>query len=311
MTRKVTDYKDSEVRKTFIGGSDAAAVLGLSRYKTPLQVWAEKTGQIQPDDISEKINVKAGIYLEEFIAQLFTEKSGMKVRRANETFFHDEHAFLAVNLDRRIVGTDFFLECKSTEVYNAKQWDGEEIPQEHIIQCLHGLAVTGMKKCYIAVLIGKNDFKWKEIQRDEKTIAAIIQQEVKFWNEFIIPVVMPTRMTANDADTLYALFPNAKPETIIPLNDDILKIIESRNAMIQDLKSLESQIDQQENTIKAFLGENEGAESSMFKVSWKNQLTKRIDSKLLKESQPLLYEKYSKESNTRVLRIKSKSEGKG
>jgi putative phage-type endonuclease len=311
MTRKTIDYKDSEVRKSFIGGSDAAAVLGLSRYKTPLQVWAEKTGQIQPDDISDITHVKAGIYLEEFIAQLFTEKTGMKVRRANETFFHDDHDFLAVNLDRRIVGTDFFLECKSTEVWNAKQWEGEDIPQEYIIQCLHGLAVTGMEKCYIAVLIGKGDFRWKEIQRDEKTISAIIDQEVKFWNDFVVPAVMPTRITSNDADTLLALFPNAQPESVINLNDDILKVIESRNAMIQDLKSLESQIDQQENTIKAFLGENEKAESTMFSVTWKNQTTKRLDTKLLKESEPKLYEKYAKDSITRVLRIKSKTEGNG
>lgn len=207
MTKRKIDYLDPETRRSFIGGSDAAAILGLSRWRTPLQVWAEKTGQIQPEDISEKLNVKLGVRLEDTVAELFCEATGFKVRRVNETMFHEKYDFLAANIDRRVVGDDSILECKTTSAWNAKQWEGEEIPQEYIIQVLHYLAVTGYSKAYISVLIGNQDFKWKEIRRDEKTINAIVEQEVKFWNEFIVPVVMPTRIMANDSETLFNLFP--------------------------------------------------------------------------------------------------------
>lgn len=309
MVRKLVDYTDPEIRRSFLGGSDAAGVLGLSRWKSPLQVWAEKTGQVVPDDISGKLNVKLGNRLEEAVAELFCEATGFKVRRVNETLFHDKHEFLAANIDRRVVGDDSILECKTTSAWNAKQWEGEEIPQEYIIQCLHYLAVTGMRRAYIAVLIGNQDFKWKEIDRDEKTISAIVEQEVKFWNDFVIPKVMPTRIMAQDSDTLYSLFPNAKPETILPLTDEIHKVIESRNAMIADSKSLESQIEQSDNQIKAFLGDNEAAESPTFIVTWKNQSQMRVDSKLLKEKFPDVAAKVAKETKFRKLSIRTKKEG--
>jgi len=308
MVKRLVDYTDPETRRSFLGGSDAAGVLGLSRWTTPLQVWAEKTGQVEREDISGKLNVKLGTRLEEAVAELFCEATGFKVRRVNETIFHEEHEFLAANIDRRVVGDDSILECKTTSAWNAKAWEGEEIPQEYIIQCLHYLAVTGMRKAYIAVLIGNQDFKWKEIDRDEKTIASIVEQEVKFWNEFVIPKVMPTRIMASDSETLLSLFPEAQPQTVLPLTDDILKVIENRNSMIADSKSLEAHIDQAENEIKAFLGENEAAESQTFFVSWKNQSQQRVDSKLLKEKFPEIAAKVSKETKFRKLSVKTKKE---
>lgn len=313
MTRKTIDYKDSEIRKTFIGGSDAAAILGLSRWKTPLQVWAEKTGQITPEDISGKLNVKLGIRLEDAVADLFCEATGFKVRRVNETLFSDEHEFLAANIDRRVVGDDSILECKTTSAFNAKAWEGEEIPQEYIIQCLHYLAVTGMSKAYIAVLIGNQDFKWKIIERDEKTISAIIDQEVKFWNEFIVPVVMPTRIMAADSWILNSLFPEQQPNTTIPLTDEILKKVELRTSIIADMDNLEKQKNQIENEIRAFLGDNEGGEASVAgritKATWKAQrVAPFIDNEKLKFDG--IYQKYELMNFKRVLRITTK-EGKG
>ena len=310
MTKRKIDYLDPETRRSFIGGSDAAAILGLSRWRTPLQVWAEKTGQIQPEDISEKLNVKLGVRLEDTVAELFCEATGFKVRRVNETMFHEKYDFLAANIDRRVVGDDSILECKTTSAWNAKQWEGEEIPQEYIIQVLHYLAVTGYSKAYISVLIGNQDFKWKEIRRDEKTINAIVEQEVKFWNEFIVPVVMPTRIMANDSETLFNLFPVEEPNKIISLTDDIQKVVENRAALLQDMSSIETQLDTASNIIKAFLGENEGADSALWKITWKNQNTTRVDLKALKEKHPDIFTECSKVSASRVLRIKARSEGK-
>ena len=292
-------------RTKWIGGSDAAAVLGLSRWSSPLKVWAEKTGQVIPEPIDNEA-VNLGRELEDYVAKRFMKLTGKKLRRVNQNLIHPEYPFLTGHIDRRVVGEEAILECKTASVWKAKEWEGEDIPQEYIIQVMHYLAVTGAKYAYIAVLIGNQDYKWKVIERDENAIREMVTQEVAFWNDFILTGQMPVNIQAQDSETLLNLFPLAMPESVIELGDEVDTLIEMRNAMIQDVKSLENQIEQQNNMIKAKLGVHEYAESDAFKISWKNQTQKRIDSKRLKESEPELFEKYSKESSFRVLRITNK-----
>lgn len=307
MTLSYAETKtDPDVRRGYLGGSDAAGVLGLSRWTTPLQVWAIKSGQILPKDIGGQVNVKLGNKLESTVAEFFTEETGKKVRRVNETLFHPDHPFLGANIDRRVVGEEAILECKTTSAWKAKEWSGEDIPQEYIVQVMHYLAVTGAKVGYIAVLIGNQDFKWKVVERDENVIRQMIEKEVHFWNTFIVPKVMPMQMTANDSDVLYQLFPQAIPESVILLDDEANKLIESRNALYQDKIALEKAIDEQENNIKALLGENEAGESGLYKVVWKNQSQQRVDSKKLQSDFPKVYQECVKPIAFRKLTIKAK-----
>ena len=132
---------DIEKRKEYIGGSDCAGVLGLSRWTTPLKIWAVKTGQIVPEDISQKIAVKLGNKLEQTVCELFTEQTGLKVRRVNETLFHKDYNFIGANIDRKIEGQDVILEAKTCSAFKAKEWGEDEIPAEYLLQCYHYLAV--------------------------------------------------------------------------------------------------------------------------------------------------------------------------
>jgi len=169
-------------RQNYIGASDAAGVLGLSRWRTPIEVWAEKTGQVPQEDKSGILAIEVGVELEDLVAKLFTKRTGLKVRRANETRFHKTHPFLACNLDRLIEGTDEILECKTASGWKAKEWEGEEIPQEYVIQVLFQLAVTGKKRGHIACLIGGNaDFRYKVVERDEVAIKQIVEKCAAFW----------------------------------------------------------------------------------------------------------------------------------
>lgn len=296
-------------RKVSIGSSDAAAVLGLSRWSTPLHVWAEKTGQIVPDDISDRVSVKLGNKLEQTVAELFMEETGKVVNRVNEPQVHAKYPFLTCQIDRRVVGEDALLECKTASAWKAKEWAGEEIPQEYIIQVYHQLAVTGKKHAYIAVLIGNQDFIWKEIKRDEKIINEIVAKEVHFWNTFVMPKVMPGQITANDSETLFNLFPNAKPVTV-ELTDETTKLIEQRNAMIQDVEALEKQIDQAENEIKAQMKDAESATAGKWDIKWATQTSIRLDTERIKTEAPELYSKFGKESKCRKLTIREATNGK-
>ncbi len=291
-------------RLDYIGSSDAPAVLGISRWKTPLQVWAEKSRNVEPEDISDRLPVKLGNRLEQVVAELFTEKTGMKVRRVNETIYHPTYRFLAANLDRRIVGSNAILEAKTCSPWKAKEWAGEEIPQEYVCQVMHALGVTGMKVGYLAVLIGNQDFIVKTIERDEQVIAEMVKKEVHFWRTYVEPRVMPMIITTDDADTLYTLFPMGdSPE--ITLGDEVDLLIENRSAMIADLKGLESQLERTDNEIKAMLKDASVAKTQKNIISWKRQTSKRVDTKLLEAEMPDIHAKFIKESASRVLRIRA------
>lgn len=296
---------DLEQRKKYLGGTDAAAVLAMSRWRTPLQVWAEKTGQVESPDISGKLPVKLGNKLEQTVAELFTEETGKKVRRVNDTIFHPEHAFLGANIDRRIVGEDAFLECKTASPWKYREWEDDEIPQEYILQCYHYLAVTGMKKCYIAVLIGNQAFKWKEILYDKDIINDVVTKEVAFWNLFVETKSMPMSLSAQDGDILFELFPDAVDE-VIDLDDRAERLVEDLEALKADEQSLKGTIERKKNFLKAMLGDSACGETANFKITWKNQSSTRLNSKSLKEADPDLYAKFAETSQFRVLRYSVK-----
>lgn len=297
-----------EDRRKFIGGSDAPAILGLSRWKTQLRIWAEKTGQVEEEDISERINVKLGKKMEQTVAEFFMEETGKKVQRVNETLIHPKYPFLGANIDRRVIGEKTGLECKTATIWKYKEWEGEDIPTEYIVQCMHYLAVTGLDKWYIACLIGNSKFVWKEIKRDEKVLSDIIDKEVKFWNKFIIPKVMPAQISAMDNDILYQLYSPAQEGSEIELDDEAEKVIENIDSLEVDQKSLKGQIEQQKNVLKSLLKENETGLTNNHKVSWKNQSNKRLNTTLLKEENPAMYEQYSKVTESRVLRISDRKD---
>jgi len=291
---------DLTQRYKYLGGTDCAAVLGLSRWRTPLQVWAEKTEQIIPKELDSEA-AELGKELEDYVARRFCKKTGKEVRRINETLFHKKYNFLGANIDRRIVGENTILECKTCSAWKSKEWEGEEIPAEYIMQCYHYIMVTGVEKCYIAVLIGNQDFKWKEIKRDEKIISEILKKEVAFWNNFIKTKEMPMIITKNDDDVLYQLFPNAETEKVIELPDDADKIVDSVKLLTADKINLEGLIEQQKNELKAMLKEAEIGLTKKYKIKWSNIISNRLETKKFKAEQLEMYNKYVKETPSRKL----------
>lgn len=285
-------------RSKFLGGSDAAGVLGLSRWDTPLSIWAEKTGQfIRPEVESEAAEL--GKELEDYVAKRFERKTGLKAVRSSATVFHEKYGYLGANVDRLIEGEDAGLECKTASAWKSKEWEGEEIPQEYLIQCHHYMMVTGKARWHIAVLIGNQDFKWKLIERDEKMIAEMLRREVDFWENYVAPVVMPLQITKYDEPILSGLFPVANEGKSIALPDEVNIIIENLTAYKQDAKNIDGLIEQAENELKAHLAEAESGATSLYKVSWKNMVTRRFDQKAFDMAYPELSKQFKPAKTTR------------
>lgn len=167
------------LRSRYIGGSDAAAVVGMNAYVSPYSLWAEKTGSLP--GFSGNLATEVGAYLEEFVARKFSEITGKKVRRANQSFLNSDYPWAIANIDREIIGEDAGLEIKTTDTMNLKKFRGGEYPANYYVQSVHYLAVTGRQRWYLAVLIGNREFRWFTIERDEAEIAALMTAEADFW----------------------------------------------------------------------------------------------------------------------------------
>lgn len=171
-------------RLTGIGGSDAATVCGLNPWKSAYELWQEKTGQITPDDISDREHIIWGNKLEPVIAERYEEVTGRIVRVNENTLRHPDYDFMIAHLDRETDDPDRILECKTTNAYGASNWGPsgtDNVPEHYLLQCQHYMAVTSKEFCDLAVLIGGSDFRIYELRRDDELIDLLISKETEFW----------------------------------------------------------------------------------------------------------------------------------
>lgn len=198
MILKLTDHAQwIKARRRGIGGSDAGAVIGLNKYKSNVQLWEEKTGLTEPEDISDKPAVIFGKTAEAPLRELFKLDFPEYTVDYHEyyMYFSFDHPFIFATLDGEIADKDYrrgILEIKTTTIQNKNQWDEWEgcVPQSYYIQLLHQLAATGwdfaILKAYIRyykdgelkVSIRHYRIERSEVQQD---IDYLIEKEVAFW----------------------------------------------------------------------------------------------------------------------------------
>lgn len=295
-----------KIRSQGIGGSDVGTILGFNPFKTAYQLWLEKTGQLEAPDISGKVAIQIGHELEDLVARLFTQETGLKVQKDNKTYFHSKYSFLLGNIDRKIIGQKAFLECKTTSTFNAKEWQDDEVPASYLLQVQHYLNVLDYDTAYIAVIIGNNQFIWKEIKRDNDLIEQMTDRLVTFWRENVLKGIPPEIDGSNETkEALQVLYPTEIEETA-PLDTKHIELLDKWSgikAQAQELEELKKEI---ENKIRVYIG-NEGVNqvySDRFNASWKTQQRNSVDSKKLKEQYPDVYKEVLKSTTYKKLTIK-------
>lgn len=273
--RKIFDAKGKtreewlEVRRIGLGGSDMAAVLGYSKWRSPLDVWLDKTGRTEPET-EENDFIHFGNVLEPIVAQEFAERSGKKVRNNNYTLQSEEHPFLLANIDREITGEDAGLECKTASAFKAKEWEGDAVPDDYYIQCQHYMAVTGKSSWWIACLCGGNQFFYKEIPRNEDIIQTIIEQGRIFWQ-----MVQDDTMPAVDGSTacseaLKQMHPQGDG-SIVELEDTAKIYIEQFKQAKADEAEAKARKTEAQNALCDMLKKAEKGNCGEYTVSWSNK----------------------------------------
>ena len=242
------------LRKSGIGGSDAGAICGLNPYSSPMKVYQDKISK----DIADLDNesMRQGRDLEDYVAQRFMEATGLKVRRSNMMYRSDIHPFMIADVDRLVVGEDAGLECKTASAYNADKWKDGQVPMHYLIQCAHYMAVTGRCAWYIAVVILGQEFKFAKITRDDTMIANLIAIEEAFWNNHIIPRIMPPPDGSKTCDeVLEQYFHRARKDSSIPLVGFDEKL-NRRMELLGQIAILEQEQRQIEQEVKLFMQDN-------------------------------------------------------
>lgn len=289
------------LRRNYIGGSDAGAVVGLNPYKSAYTLWAEKTGKIP--EFEGNLTTEVGTYLEDFVAQLFERETGKKVRRKNRMLVNDEYPWACADIDRAVVGENAIVEIKTTNSLPAmKKFKNGEYPESWYCQMTHYLAVGGYEKAYLAVLIGCRDFKIFELSRDDGEIDALMTAEKIFWQyveENTPPAVDGTESTTGTITTLY-------PES----SEDSVSLMAYQNeleqymALTAQIKDLEKLRDEMANKVKVFMGESGKGESDKYKVSWASAERKSFDSrKFASDHKEMDLSGYYKTSNYRTFKV--------
>jgi putative phage-type endonuclease len=200
------------VRKNGIGSSDAAAAVGLSPYKSQLELWLEKTGRdaelpkIDPEDDSGP--TYWGTLLEPIVAAQYTRRTGNRVRRVNAVLAHPDCPWMLANLDREVIGAPDVqvLECKTAGLNGARLWKAG-VPEYVQLQVMHQLAVTGKQAADVAVLVCGQELQVHRIERDQRLIAQLMDLEQRFWR-YVETDTAPPADGSDSADVaLRALYP--------------------------------------------------------------------------------------------------------
>jgi putative phage-type endonuclease len=303
-TKDMTEIEWLKSRQQGIGGSDAGAILGINNYKSPLDVYIDKTQEIVKNDEQSEA-AYWGTILEPNVARRFSEKTGKKVRRRNAILQSVEHPFMTANLDREIVGEKALLECKTANIFLSSSWESEEIPASYLAQVMHYLAVTGDEKAYIAVLIGGQKFVYKEVARDDELINLIVTKEKDFWENNILKRV-PPKLDGSDAAERYLKerFKESSPGTVVNLKSEYKGKIKDYIEIKNTIKSLELQAKEIENNIKLEMGEAEIGYAPDYEINWKSITSNRFDSKRFKAEYPELFKQYLNTSSYRKFNIK-------
>ncbi|GAA3078160.1 YqaJ viral recombinase family protein [Streptosporangium carneum] len=311
-----------EVRRTGVGGSDVAAILGMDTRRGPLHVYLSKRGE---GELAERRDprldraARRGHRLEGLIAEFFAEETGHAVVESPGTLQNAERPWMLANVDRLVVeappdgvaaavyepdgvlpyGVTGPLECKSRTWRSARRedWKGEEPPDGPALQAYWYLAVTGYQRAWVAGSVD-DDFVWFRLERDEELIGHLVTLVTEFWHDHVLTGVEPDPGDLEATDELLGHLWDVKPDAVKFFAGaevaEIDALLTERDGILAQRKELKRDLGRIENRLKAKLGPNEIAEVALAPgrelYSWHRNGT--FASKRFREAEPELAAEY-------------------
>lgn len=289
-----------EHRRSGIGGSDVAAILGLSRWRTPLDVYLDKRGELPEQPDSEPM--LWGRLLEPLILEEFARRHGVVVEKIAQSLRDINRPWMLASLDGWAPELNAVVEAKTARTADGWGEPGtDEIPAYYQTQVAHYMAVTGAQLAFVPVLIGASDFRVYQVERDERFLNDLAEAERAFWHDHVLPGVPPEPINAADAARLWARDNGETLEVAPEIADDV----EELAALKAQAKDIEERATSIEDRLKvAFRDAAAISAGGKTLATYKAQTRRGLDTKALAAAHPDLAEQFRTESTFRVLRLK-------
>lgn len=317
-------------RRMGIGGSDAAAILGISPFRTAADLYYDKRNLPVDDSDANWVAMEVGNLLEDLVARIFAKKTGLKIYQRKSMFRHPHHPWMLADLDylvEMLDGSTTILECKTTN-YNARdkwEYDGKPIvPPYYESQGRHYMAVMNLNRVYFCCLYGNNEDEViiRSIERDMDYESELISLEEDFWIHHVLAQTPPPYTEADGDLILQSLrrqmgpsSKDAPPVLLTPPQSAklfrFLELKEKKRGLDAETKCLEAEMKRMKALIVADIGgsssavyeDASGSYTVTFHPSYQEKILK--DSLLrLKAAHPDVYVEYVSVSESRKFQVK-------
>ena len=300
-------------RQDGIGGSDVAAIMGLSKYRTALDVYISKVEELpETDSLADNEFIYWGNVLEDVVAKEFQKRNPeYKVIKSSFMWQHPEHKFMVANVDRLLYHPEHgwgVLEIKTASEYRNSHFEGDEIPEDYLLQTQHYTGtIPELNYSFLAALIGGNKYKQFYIEKDEELIETLIVLEKAFWENHVL-AQNPPEIDGSEAATNYLkqLYGPEKAESatkVITLPDTSENWIKVYHEASEEEKAAKEKKENAINHLKQEMGTHQKATIGDSKLSWTVVNTNKFDQKQFKKDHPELAGKYMKPSQYRMFKM--------
>lgn len=253
-------------RRTCIGGSDAAAIIGASRWGSPLSVYLDKVGGSAPRPSTDR--QEWGLRLEDALAGWLEDREGIRLRKVGFRR-HKAFPFVGGNVDRMTPGGEV-VELKTADHLD-DTWGDEgsgKVPADYWTQVQHYLFLMGSPMALLPVLVGGKSPRLYRIPADRNFQEMLVTEEQRFWTEHVVPrIPPPPDGSESSREALSVLYPRTDREEMAATPELVLRmdmLVEVKGKA----KALESEITRLENEIKAAMGVRERLVGGGYRASW-------------------------------------------
>jgi len=319
------------LRTKSLGGSDVGAILGLSKYRSAVDVWMEKTGK--EIGSRDSLPLRFGQFAESFVASEYALSTGFSLVAHDAAIVHPQYDYMHGHIDRFVFadGSDSsssiattgglfndsgrilasrILECKTANPFTQSEWGeagSDQVPLPYLVQCVWYMMITNIDRTDLAVLFGNADFRIYEITRDIELEQMVLERAISFWGKQVLTDTPPPATSESDYKTLFGKSTLSKSVEAPSETCELIKKLKSLNEQVEQYELEISQIKQN------IMGQMQDAEVLTFHgqtiATWKApKPSLRLDTKRLTAEHPDLVHQYQVPiQNSRRLVIKELS----
>lgn len=322
-TANMTRAEWLDVRRAGIGGSDAPAVAGLSKWSSPFAVWLDKAGLAPATDRANEA-MTWGQLLEPVVRDEVGRRLGWRIDPVHATLRSRPYPFAIVNLDGLAWpdgpdGDPVVYEGKIASAYVGHEWEGDEVPDAYVVQVQHELMVTGLSRAIVGVLIGGNHLEIRHVERDDELIGHLVELERAFWEDHVVPGVQPPPDGSDACTTLIGdLYPAPDARSTVTIDEAEVDVIEgllvAKAEAAAALKVAEAQEKAAKNALRARIGDATdllAPDGRTTLATWRPQVKRTLDvgfdRAALTHAHPTIARMLTRENTIRVLRTPTKA----